>query len=425
MMRWIAPLSFFLTAFVWAGSALAGVKYTIRSGDSLNEIGKRCGCSEEDLKAANNLKSNAIRAGEALELPRACSKRWQCAKPKSAAKPRAVKGKGDPPAKGKGKGSGAKAKKKKRGKPDLAAVLAEHGFAGRRYFKARIIEITLSKNRKRVTRQRIFDWKDASDDNTDWNAASTVKLFSAIAAAERIKAKGFDSRAHVTFFDRGRTETTVAQLIEDSLIKSDNIAHNRLAQLAGYDWMNGRTFRKHGLTRTAIHRPYETSRWIPMTGARSFKSSPKIVIKHGKNKRTLPERTSKGTYTCKHSAACSSMADLARAMARLMLDEQLERSLRFNIHRRDRNLIRDSLRAKRKRGMDVVNNIAEAFGNDEVVMYHKPGFSEGWISDVVYIYRRDSRKRWVIAIAGYPGRAALNRAALAIGKALASDALEY
>lgn len=412
-MRWLAFL-----IFAWAAPATAGVKYTIRSGDSLNEIGKRCGCSEETLKSANKLQSNAIRAGDSLQLPKACRKRWQCIKPKRK-RAKSSKGKAK-----KGKRTG-KRRKKRGGKPNLEDVLADHGFNGRRYFKARIIEFTLTKNKKRIARQRTFDWKGKSDDNTDWNAASTIKLFSAIAAAERVKAKGFDSRAKVTFFDRARTETTVAQLIEDSLIKSDNIAHNRLAQLAGYDWMNGRTFRKHGLTKTAIHRPYETSRWIPMTGARTFKSSPKIVLRRGKKKRTLPERTSRGTYTCKHSAACSSMADLARGMARLMLDEQLPRSRRFNIHRRDRNIIRKALKAKRKRGMGVVNNIAKAFGNDEIVMYHKPGFSEGWISDVVYIYRRHSRKRWVVAIAGYPGRAALNRAALAIGEALAADSLAY
>lgn len=423
-MRWLMVFGVALLGLSVAPPATAAVKYTIRSGDSLNRIGKRCGCSEATLKAANNMTSNALRAGASLQLPKACRKRWQCIKGTAKSSRRGAKRSGKARRAGKGKRAG-KARKRRRGKPKLRDVLADHGFAGRRHFKARIIEFKLSKNRKRIQRQRTFDWEGTADDNTDWNAASTVKLFSAIAAAERVKAKGFDTRAKVSFFDRARTETTVQKLIEDSLIKSDNIAHNRLAQLAGYDWMNGRTLRGKGLSKTAIHRPYETSRWIPMTGARTFKSSPRIVLRHGKKKRTLPERRSKGTYTCKHSAACSSMADLARGMARLMLDEQLPRSKRFNIHRRDRNLIRKALKAKRKRGMDVVNNIAKAFGRDELVMYHKPGFSEGWISDVVYIYRRRSRTRWIVAIAGYPGRAALNRAATAIGEALAADALAY
>lgn len=420
-MRWIA-LTFFIGLSCGVSSA-AAVKYTVRSGDSLNRIGKACGCDEETIKTANNMSSNALRAGGELELPKACRLRWTCIKGRKSRTRAASKAKvsdARPSVASKGK-----ARKKRRGKPQLRDVLADYGFKGRKYFKARIIEFKLTKNLKRIERQREFDWDQTADDNTDWNAASTVKLFSAIAAAERVKAKGFDSRANVTFFDRAHTETTVQELIEASLIKSDNIAHNRLAQLAGYDWMNGRTLKGQQMYKSAIHRPYETSRWIPMTGARTFKSSPKIVLRRGKKTRTLPAHTSKGTYTCKHSAACSSMADLARGMARLMLDEQLPRGKRFNIHGRDRNLIRDALKAKRKRGMDVVNNIAKAFGNDELVMYHKPGFSEGWISDVVYIYRRDSRQRWVVAIAGYPGRAALNQAALAIGEALAADALAY
>lgn len=416
-MRWTALA-------IWIGllgiaTPAGAVTYTIRSGDSLNRIGKACGCDEATLKTANKMSSNALRAGQTLDLPKACRLRWTCIKGPKARRSKARKGKKA------ARGKKGRARKKRRGKPKLRDVLADYGFNGRRYFKARVIEFTLTKNKKRIERQREFDWDQTADDNTDWNAASTIKLFSALAAAERIKAKGFDSRASVTFFDRAHTETTVEALLKASLIKSDNIAHNRLAQLAGYDWMNGRTLKKRGLSKSAIHRPYETSRWIPMTGARTFKSSPKIVLRRGKKTRTLPARTSKGTYTCKHSAACSSMADLARGMARLMLDEQLPRGKRFNIHRRDRNLIRKALKAKRKRGMDVVNNIAKAFGNDELVMFHKPGFSEGWISDVVYIYRRRSRKRWIVAIAGYPGRAALNRAALAIGEALAADALAY
>ncbi|MGK0360378.1 MAG: LysM repeat protein [Bradymonadia bacterium] len=412
-MRWTALA-------IWIGllgiaTPAGAVTYTIRSGDSLNRIGKACGCDEATLKTANNMSSNALRAGAKLNLPRACRLRWTCIKGPKARRSKARKGK-----------KATKGKKtRRRGKPKLREVLADYGFNGRRHFKARVIEFKLTKNNKGIAYQHEFDWDQTADDNTDWNAASTVKLFSAIAAAERIKAKGFDSRAKVTFFDRAHTETTVQALLEASLIKSDNIAHNRLAQLAGYDWMNGRTLKGQEMHKSAVHRPYETSRWIPMTGARTFKSSPKIVLRRGKKTRTLPARTSKGTYTCKHSAACSSMADLARGMARLMLAEQLPKSKTFNIHRRDRKLIIDALKAKRKRGMDVVNNIAKAFGNDELVMYHKPGFSEGWISDVVYIYRRRSRKRWIVAIAGYPGRAALNRAALAIGEALAADALAY
>ncbi|MEZ4468119.1 MAG: hypothetical protein R3F43_27725, partial [bacterium] len=189
------------------------------------------------------------------------------------------------------------------------------------------------------------------------------------------------------------------------------------------DFLNGRVLKNRGLKHTAIHRPYETSRWIPMTGSRTFRETPKIVLKQGRTTRTLPAEQGKHGYTCPHSAACTSVADLAQAMRSLMLHEQLGPRDRFNLDKRSLRLIRDALKAERKRGMDVVNLLEKAFKPGQVVAYHKPGFSEGWISDVIYLYDKDSRKRWIIAAAAQPGRSALNGLALALGKALAAGDL--
>jgi murein DD-endopeptidase MepM/ murein hydrolase activator NlpD len=414
---------------LWATAADArGRVYVVKPGDTLNEIAKANGCTVDDLKKSNRLRSDFLKDGAELKLPRGCTKAKTVGKA-AAKNDQAAKGSKNDKSKsdtaGKNDKADAVAKKKPRRKPVLREVLAEHGFAGRYGLKARVVEITLDKKLRRITKEAIYDWDQTAYEHQDWNAASTIKLFSAIGALERIKTKGFDSRAEVTFFGQGTSTHKVADLVADSLIKSDNIAHNRLTQLAGYDYLNGQVLSRRGLKHSAIHRPYETSRWLPMTGARTFRETPRIALKQGKKTRTLPAEVGTGGYPCVHNAACSSMADLAAAMRRLMLHEQLPKAQRFNLDRTELRVIRDALKAERKRGMDVVDQIEKAFPPGRIVAFHKPGFSEGWISDVVYLYDHKSQKRWLVAMAAPGGRQALNGAAAAVGKALAAGDLTY
>lgn len=395
--------------------------HLVKPGDTLNQIAKTHGCTVEDIKKTNKLSTDFLRDGAELKLPRACKGGAKAVPPlkaaagKTAAQSKLSKG----AAKDAGKAEKpARAARKK--KPDLREVLAGHGFPGRWSLKARVVEITLDSKDRRIVKEQSYDWDQTAHDNQDWNAASTVKLFSAIGALERLRSKGFDSRAEVTFFGQGKTTVMVASLIEDSLIKSDNIAHNRLTQLAGYDFLNGQVLKRRGLQHSAVHRPYETSRWLPMTGARTFRETPRIGLRQGKKTRTLPAEVGRGSYACVYSAACSSMADLTSAMRRLMLHEQLPKAQRFNLDRGELRVIRNALKAERKRGMDVVLQIEKAFPPGRIVAFHKPGFSEGWMSDVVYVYDKSSHKRWLVAMAAQGGRSALNGAAAAVGEALAA-----
>ncbi|MFM7603635.1 MAG: LysM peptidoglycan-binding domain-containing protein, partial [Prosthecobacter sp.] len=51
-------------------SKIKGGSYTIKQGDSLSVIAKRNGTTVAKLKAANGLKSDFIRAGKTLKIPR-------------------------------------------------------------------------------------------------------------------------------------------------------------------------------------------------------------------------------------------------------------------------------------------------------------------------------------------------------------------
>ena len=113
---------------------------------------------------------------------------------------------------------------------------------------------------------------------------------------------------------------TVKELVDAALIQSDNIAYNRLVQLAGYDYLNGNVLsKKRGITGTGLHSPYAKSKWRPLSGVYSFRNQPKIVIRQGRKKKVIKARTfkrgKKGQYHCPWGGTCSSLYDLAEGCA--------------------------------------------------------------------------------------------------------------
>lgn len=405
MMRYSLLLAVAGFTLLWGAAAQART-YTIASGDTLGRIASRFDCTVEDIKKANKLESDFIRAGRTLKIPRGC--------------------KGSAGAPSRAKSKSRRRRKGKRGKASsLEDLMRAEGFRPPSKFKAVVVEFTLNKSRTRVVSKKTFEWRKTKDD-LHWNPASTVKLFSAIAALDYVRRKGFDVNTRVTFHDEkgGPKSWRLAEMVEEALGPSNNIAHNRLSQLAGYDWMNGRVLARKGAPDAAIHKPYEKSKWIPLTGAEHFRESPKITLRKGSKKRTIPRRKSSKTYACKYSSACASPAALAEVMRRLMLHEQIPAHERYNLGLRELRAIRNALKSNRKRGMEIVKGIESQFKKGQVAFYHKPGFSEDWMSDVIYVYRYNSRKRWVVAMAGHGGRDALNGAARAIGRILAQGGLD-
>lgn len=410
--------------------------HVVRGGDSLYLIARRYGCKISELKAVNQLEKNRLNVGDALKIP-------ACSGPKdaSAAPRRSTNKASEKKSKANDKNKDTEAEKpqktKKGKKPELGyhktdtetleRLLRERGFYPPKGFKALIIEITLDHRQQRIIRERPFSWRNTYDDWERWNPASTVKLFAAVSALELVRAKGFNPfRTTATFFDRGgryKRDYKVSDLIYEAIDKSNNIAYNRLVQLAGHGRLNGQFLTpRRGVKHSGIHKPYERKTWIPMTGVTHFKDAPKIQLKEGERLRTLNRGTSKGDWTCPYSGACSTPEDLASVMRRLMLHEQIPPSQRYHLTLPELRVIRRALSQRHKRGEEVVDAIKAAYrGKKEIAVFHKPGYSERWISDVIYVMERRSRRRWIIALAGFPGRGALIRAGQHIGALLASD----
>ena len=96
--------------------------------------------------------------------------------------------------------------------------------------------------------------------------------------------------------------------------------------------------------------------------------------------------------------------------------EVLQKGIRLNL------MGKASGDTTRHRGMNVVRGLSAAFP-EETRFFNKPGFARDWFSDVVYIYLPHKNERWIVAMAGYPGRNSLDDAARIIGKIIATGEL--
>ncbi len=380
-------------------AALPEGAYLIASGDTLGGIAQAHGCSVSEIQAANQMSSDRIRAGDHLIIP-ACTGEPVERRQTSVQAP-AVRSGGD-----------------------LATRMRAHGFRPPRQFKASVVVIDFNSDRSRITQQRIFEYESTGDDVSGWNPASSIKLFSAIAAAERANELGFSVNARVVFHGRTRDHSfTLRELIAEALGPSNNIAHNFLVLFTGFDRLNARFFSAtNGFERSAIMRAYETSNWMRLGEAASFRSSPAITISENGRTRELPATNGDYRPAC-GGAVCTSVEDLGEGMRRLMLHEQLPERERFDLDTATLTFIRRTLRSERSRGEEVVDRLAAAFDTPGVVLYHKAGFAGDWYSDNVYITVPGRQQAYIVTMAGHPGRSALNGAASAIGEILAAQEL--
>lgn len=377
---------------------IAENQYRIQPGDFLFAIASSHGCSVGEIMRANNLSSDLIHAGRVLTIPSDCTGEVVAV----AAAP-----------------SGGPAVSTDT--EVLRRLMRERGFSAPRQFKALVVEITFNSGRSAVVRERRFAYGDTADD-TDWNPASSIKLFAAVAALQRARDMGFSNDAVVTFHGRRDRTFTLGELIDSAIGPSDNLAYNRLVQFVGYDQMNGQFLSsRNGLRHTSLRRAYQPSDWMEQGESSSFRDTPRITIREGARSHEIPARSGSAATACS-AAACTTMFDLAELMRRLMLQEQLPPNQSFNLPQPDLIALRRTMRAERSRGEEVVDALARDFGAD-ARFYHKAGFAGDWYSDNVYIFDPHSGQAWIVTMAGYPGRSSLNQAAAVIGDIISSGTL--
>ena len=313
----------------------------------------------------------------------------------------------------------------------LGELAAARGFQPGPSFRALVVKTTLSQDGRRIVEQRVWDFDGRSTRAGGWNPASTVKLFSGIAALEFLHDKRLGPKTAVTFhYATGDRTFRVADLFEDAMHWSKNLPHNRLVQLAGFDFLNGPggTLRRAGLEDSYMMRAYAAGDWAAEGHPKSLARSPAMTLKDGRRVVRVPERESTARYPC-GGAACASVSDLAKLMCVMMLHEQLPAARRLRLGEARQGPLLEMLRKdlyRRRRGKPdpVWDILAAAFPpSDGYKLFRKAGYSGEWLSDDIYVYQRGSRTRWILALANHPGRHSLDAAARFLAEVVKSGEL--
>jgi hypothetical protein len=193
-------------------------------------------------------------------------------------------------------------------------------------------------------------------------------------------------------------------------------------EFIGYDHINTEFFvPENGFEDTVFLRAYAGRNIDEQSGQGTNRFSPRIVVRRGAHRHVLPAREGRGRYSCPDQGNCTTLFELAEVMSRIMLHEELPEDMRYDLRPEDLRVIRDALAVAQNR--DLLDLVAAPFGETPVRIYHKPGFANRWVTDVIYVHRTDTDERYVVAMSARPGRRSLDGAASTIGALLAAGEL--
>lgn len=224
--------------------------------------------------------------------------------------------------------------------------------------------------------------------------ASTVKLTAAVLALLKLREFGLTSQANVQIDDiEGHYDNTVEKLCRDAIIPSSNTAYNRLMEIAGFDDINDRVLPKvfHFPT-TVMQRRY--ARKHPDDNLRY---SPQIAYREGDTTGTIPARQSAGTKRpqCPREANCTTLAELAEVMFRVMMHDYLPASYRFDLTKNDISMLQRMLL---KAPSCIGRGTASAMG-EKTLIYNKGGKVIGDDRlEIAFVSSPDKKERYLIAL---------------------------
>jgi beta-lactamase class A len=205
--------------------------------------------------------------------------------------------------------------------------------------------------------------------------ASTVKLTAAVAALATLESYGLTGAASVSFTDDdGSFAGTVKSLYAKALEVSDNVAYNRLMELAGFDEVNeqlltpARSLPKSVLQRRYTH-PLPTS---------NLRTSPPVTYSEGSLTGTIPKRVGVSQHPeCPNEGNCVTLLELLDVLRRVVLHDELPAADRFPLAAADVAGLKASLLvaptalepgASQALGhpVQVYNKTGEVYGDDRL-----------------------------------------------------------
>ena len=321
----------------------------------------------------------------------------------------------------------------------LPKLLAARGYRPPKTFKALVVAIRGDPDKGFTYHP--YDFSGTSRHRDNWWPASNVKIYSAVAALVRLRSWGFHPSAKATFhYADGDVTTQVRRLVKRAITPSNNLAFDRLTEIAGSDYLHTRFFTKgNGLADTTLLRSYTHRLINEETEEGQSRDSPAITLRMGKrtkrlearyNGRSLRERRCFGIDKDNRprpgppfEGNCTTLRDLSEIMRRVMMHEYLPPSERFDLGTFELEVLREAMADRRSRGMNVVDGIQAGFGRRKLDSWSKAGYALSWFSDNVFIQVRGSDERYIVVMANYPGRGACDEAARHVGAILGAGHL--
>lgn len=201
--------------------------------------------------------------------------------------------------------------------------------------------------------------------------ASTVKLTAAVGALWTLGSYGLTGAAQVTFQDDdGSYSGTVANLYDRALRISDNVAYNRLVEIAGFDAFNDQFLvTARGLPQMVLQRRY--TKPLPTSNLRT---SPTISYVEGAKSGTIPQRVGTGSHPeCPSEGNCTTLFELLDGLRRVTLHSELPSTERFPLASSDVTGLKAALLAA---VTDMQPGAGQALGHP-VTIYNKTGLVPG------------------------------------------------
>jgi beta-lactamase class A len=297
----------------------------------------------------------------------------------------------------------------------LPRLLRGEGFQPPEGFKALVVELPGSPGEAVGP---AWDWQGTSRDDAWW-PASTVKILVAAAALSAARRLGFSTAAAVRFDEpEGPHGTTLEALVRAAVTHSDNAAFDRLAFVAGHAGLR-RWLARQGFAGTSLWRGYSGLYRDPATGRGTLTVAPALVLCEGHRTLARRPRIDRAPCDVPEHGSRTTLQDLAECLRRIVLHPRLAPRERLGLRRADAVLLQDALAAPRERGRGVADGLRSAFGDGTRIL-HKPGFACDWFSDVAFVEPVVPGPRWIVAMAGRPGRDCLDDAARRVGRILAA-----
>lgn len=193
-----------------------------------------------------------------------------------------------------------------------------------------------------------FHWTDYRDTGTqgDFWPASTVKLYTAVAALELLAERGFPLETVVTFEHRDETSgawtldssRTVKEMLSEVFVRSSNEDYTLLLRMPGIDRINRQFFTPgKGFQRTALMRGYVLGR--PWVYNRPEPQRVRLRTADGLRAETLEHTWTGHSYSADRGATIidsqtgniTTTRDLVECMRRILFHELLPTEERFQL----------------------------------------------------------------------------------------------